>query len=100
MSALHGFAPFHITFQPSQDALPSFGMTGCLPRSAGESFMADFYQRARAGLARTVGVQSVNGGGLELPADDGFERSAITRDPGMDEQVRRVDLQIFAVDAK
>src|SRR5258708_6319783 len=100
LRCVDGFASFQITFQPSQNALPSFGMTGCLLRSAGESFMTDFYQRARAGLARTVGMQPVNAGGLELPPDDSFERAAITRDPGMDEEARRVDFQIFAVDAK
>src|SRR5260370_16268925 len=100
LRCVDGFASFQITFQPSQNALPSLGMTGCLLRSAGESFMTDFYQRARAGLARTVGMQSVNAGGLEFPADDSFERAAITRDPGMDEQARRVDFQIFAIDAK
>src|SRR5258708_38744133 len=100
LRCVDGFASFQITFQPSQNALPSFGMTGCLLRSAGESFMTDFYQRARAGLARTVGMQSVNAGGLEFPADDSFERAAITRDPGMDEQARRAHLPRTALSAQ
>ena len=45
-------------------------------------------------------MQTMDIGGLQLPTHDGFERAAIAANPGMDEQARRIDLQVFALHAK
>src|ERR1700680_789384 len=37
---------------------------------------------------------------LKLPWDDGFERTAPARDPGMDKYARWINLEVLAVDAK
>src|SRR5271168_5366963 len=95
-----GFAFFHVTFEPAEDALPSVGVAGGLGGNAGEAFLADSYQRARARFLRTAGMQSVDGGGLQFPADDRLEAAAVAAGPGMDQQAWRIDLQIFAFDVK
>src|ERR1700722_11139235 len=46
-------------------------------------------------------MQAVNGLRLEFPADDGFDVGAApTGDPGVDQEARRIDFEIFAVDAE
>jgi hypothetical protein len=42
-------------------------------------------------------LQAMNGAGLQFPTDNGLQQAAPTRNPGMDQQARWIDLQIFAV---
>jgi len=42
-------------------------------------------------------LQAMNGAGLQFSTDNGLQQAAPTRNPGMDQQARWIDLQIFAV---
>src|SRR5258708_24897512 len=45
-AGVDGFAFFRIASEPSQNALPTFGVAGCGRGTGGEAFAADFYQSA------------------------------------------------------
>src|SRR5580704_5163043 len=93
-------ALLNIEHQPSEDSLPALTMIGGRFGSAGESFMTQFHERSGALLLRSSGMQGVNILRLEIPVDDGLERPHVAGDPGVDQPARRIDFEIFAVDAK
>src|SRR5579862_8737904 len=82
--------PFHVGFEPAQDALPAFAMVGCRREVAAESFLANSHKRAGAGFLGAAWMQSVNGVRLEFPANNRLGR-IVTADPGVDEKARRID---------
>ena len=67
---------------------------------AGEAFLPNPDQRARARLFRTAGMELVHRLGLEFPADNRRVRSAVATLPGMHEQSRWHDFEIFAFTVK
>jgi hypothetical protein len=63
---------------------------------AGESGMTDTNESACPHFLRAGVVHAVHLSRLEFPADDGVERVGPTGFPGVNQQARRIDLQVFA----
>ena len=65
----------------------------------GEAFLADADQRAGAGFLGPLGCSRARCG-ARVPSDDGFLRATVAGDPGVDEQARGIDFEIFAFDVE
>src|SRR5215467_10926457 len=87
----------HIGFEPAEDALPAFAVCGGRRKVAGKSFLAHAQQRSRTGLFRAGGMQCVHRLRLKLPSHNG-PGAIVAAIPGMDEQTRRIDFEIFPLD--
>lgn len=72
-------------------------MAGGLLQVSGESGVANSHQRAGADPLGTTMLQTVNLTRLEFPSHHGFRDFRVTRIPGMDEQARRIYLEVFAL---
>jgi len=100
-AGLDGVSFFDKGEEPSEDALPTFGVTGRGGRLAGETFVPNSEQRAGASALRTIGMKSVNALWLEFPVHHGlYEFSMPTMNPCVNELAWRIDFQILALDAE
>ena len=63
-----GLAVFDKRFQPAENSFPPLAMTSGVGTIALESFLANSYESARAGIFRAAGMQCVHRLRLEFPA--------------------------------
>lgn len=99
-SRVYGFAFFYVGLHPAEDFRPAAAVVLGGLDVAGESVLADFYQRAGADAMRTLMMQAVDIARLKLASHCGLEFVGEAWVPCVDEEARSVDLQIFAVHAE
>src|SRR3954469_3306249 len=62
--------------------------------------MADAHHSSRADFVRGASMQTANFARLEFPANDGGERADEIGDASVNQQSRRIDLEVLALEAK
>src|SRR5437764_1660306 len=94
------FASFNERFQPGERRAPAILVTLRLIKVAGESGMTNAHHSSRADFVRGASMQTANFVRLEFPANDGGERADEIGDASVNQQSRRVDLEVLALEAK
>ena len=97
VSRVHGFAFLHECLQPAKNFLPAYAVALGLLHIAGESFLANFDQRARADAMWTGLVQAMNVARLKLASHRGLQRVRETWVPGIYKQSWPIDFQVLAI---
>src|ERR1700745_3217360 len=95
-----GRARLHKRLHPGEHALPAFAVILGRFLVARESSMAEFDGGPHTCFLGTPGLKVVDCAWLEFPSHPGVRKLAEGAPPGMDEQARWIDLEVFAVDAK
>ena len=95
-----GRARLHKSLHPGEHALPAFAVILGRFLVARESGMAKFDGGPHACSLGTPCLKVVHRAWLEFPSHHGVWKVAEGGRPSMNEQARRIDLEVFAVDAE